>query len=187
MIKIALKYPCLLGLALGLSACTHEKPNVIYMPDMVYSPALSAQQEGSMRMPVKGTIPRGFEPYRYKDNPDLAGVELKNPLRPTKVNLARGEAVYKTNCMLCHGPKGDGDGPIIAKGFPRPPALSNEKVVKWSDGRIFHVTTVGQNNMPGYGAQISAGNRWAAVLYVRAIQRSKHPTPQDIKLAEQEN
>ena len=169
-----------------LTGCVHEEPNVIYMPDMVYSPALSAQQDGSMRMPVKGTIPRGFQPYAYEGN--LAGAEknLKNPLKPTKEVLARGERVFKVNCMPCHGPYGEGDGSIVPP-FPRPLSLQSELARKYSDGRIFHVITAGQNLMPRYDSQILVPDRWAAVHYLRALQKAKHPTPEDVKVAEQES
>lgn len=174
------------GLALGITACRHEKPNVIYMPDMVYSPAFKAQKEGSMRMPVSGTIPRDYQPYAYKNNPEAAGRELKNPLKPTKAVLARGQHIFNVNCLPCHGPKGQGDGSIVPK-FPRPPSLLSDKVHTWTDGRIYHVITMGQNLMPSYASQISPADRWAAIHYVRALQRSEHPTSEDLKIANQES
>jgi mono/diheme cytochrome c family protein len=187
MRKIFCSWPLfLLGCLIIFEGCRHEKPNVIYMPDMVYSPAFKAQKEGSMMMPVEGTIPRGFESYPYKDNPEAAGRDLKNPLKPTKDVLARGKHIYNIYCIVCHGPNGEGDGSIIPK-FPRPPSLQSDKVRGWPDGRIYHVMTMGQNLMPSYASQVSPGDRWAAVHYIRALQRSKHPTPEDLKIAEQES
>jgi len=183
-----LKRFCSLSLAflsLGLSACRHEEPGTVYMPDMVYSPAYKAQKEGSMIPPVKGTIPRDFATYTYVNDPDAAGRELKNPLKPTRVVLKRGEHLYNTYCIVCHGTAGEGDGSIIPK-FPRPPSLQSDKVRNWPDGRIFHVITAGQNLMPSYASQISSGDRWPIIHYVRALQRSKHPTPEDLKTADQE-
>ena len=168
-----------------LTGCTHEKPNVIYMPDMVYSPALKAQQPDSMRMPVKGTVSREFEPYPYSTDPEAAGRELFNPLKSTQPTLVRGKALYNIYCIVCHGAEGMGDGSIVPK-FPRPPSLQSDKVRGWSDGRIFHTITMGQNLMPSYASQISSGDRWAIIHYVRALQRSKHPTPEDLKVLNQE-
>jgi len=156
------------------------------MPDMVYSPAFKAQKEGSMMMPVEGTVPRDYQPYAYKNNPELAGKELKNPLRPTETNLKRGKFVFNTYCITCHGPAGEGDGSVVPK-FPRPPSLQSDKVRTWPDGRIYHVITMGQNLMPSYASQISPGDRWAAIHYVRVLQRSKHPTAEDLKIANQES
>lgn len=184
-----LKRFCTLGLvsilSFILSSCRHEEPNAIYMPDMVYSPAFKAQKEGGMRMPVKGTIPQDFQPYPYGKDGEAAGLKLKNPLKPTQAILKRGQHIFNTYCIVCHGPAGEGDGSIIPK-FPRPPSLQSEKVSKWPDGRIYHVITAGQNLMPSYASQISSGDRWAVIHYVRALQRSKHPTPNDIKAAESE-
>jgi len=175
-----------LGMVSGLSGCRHKEPNVVYMPDMVYSPAFKAQKEGSMRMPVKGTVPRDFEPYPYPNDPEAAGRELKNPLKPTAAVLERGKHVFNTYCIVCHGPSGEGDGLIVPK-FPRPPSLQSDKVRKWPDGRIYHTVSMGQNLMPSYASQISSGDRWAAIHYIRVLQRSKHPTPEDLKFAEQES
>lgn len=170
---------------MGLSGCRHEKPNVVYMPDMAYSPALKAQQPDSMRMPVKGTVSRDFEPYAYPTNPEAAGRDLKNPLRPTQATLIRGKAAYNTYCIVCHGAEGMGDGSIIPK-FPRPPSLQSDKVRNWPDGRIFHTITMGQNLMPSYASQVSAGDRWAIIHYLRAMQRAKNPTSEDLKVLKQE-
>lgn len=176
-----------LGLCFGLGACTHSEPNFIYMPDMVYSPAFKAQKEGSMRTPVKGTVPRGFVPYGYSltaESAEAAGRELKNPLPAKKDVFLRGQAMFNTYCIVCHGPTGMGDGTIVPK-FPRPPSLQSDKVRGWTDGRIYHTITLGQNLMPSYASQIASGDRWAIIHYLRVLHRAQHPTPEDLKMAEQ--
>lgn len=167
---------------LGLSSCTHEKPNFVYMPDMAYSPAFKAQEEGAMMMPVEGTIPRGYSPYPYENNPEAAGRELKNPLPRERAVFKRGQRMYNINCAVCHGPMGEGDGSVVPK-FPRPPSLQSEKVRDWPDGRIYHVITMGQNLMPSYASQIVPEDRWAIIHYIRALYRAKHPTAADLKAA----
>jgi mono/diheme cytochrome c family protein len=174
-----------MAVALVLTGCEHSKPNFIYMPDMVYSPALKAQKEGQLPM-VAGTVPRGFSAYPYrKEQGDQAGRELKNPFRPTREVLARGQVMFNTYCIVCHGPNGEGDGSIVPK-FPRPPSLQSDKIRGWGDGQIYHTITMGQGNMPSYTQQISRGDRWSIVHYVRALQRAKHPTAEDLKAAEAE-
>jgi len=189
-----------LGLVLMTSGCgDHEKPNFIYMPDMVYSKAYKAQQEdfvegrSVMRVPPKGTIPRGFQPYAYAGIKDpteaakvLAADGVVNPLKRTPQVLARGQAMFNTYCIVCHGALGLGDGSIIGK-FPRPPSLQSDKVIHWSDAMIYHTVTMGQNLMPSYASQIAPADRWAIIHYVRAIERAKHPTPEDLKAANQES
>src|SRR5207302_715869 len=107
---------------------------------------------------------RDYEPYHYADDPEAAGRELKNPLRPTMKVLRRGKVMFETNCAVCHGKLGDGDGPVVPK-FPRPPVLYSDKVRNWPDGRIFHVATHGQNLMPSYASQVTPSDRWAIIHY----------------------
>ncbi len=174
------------ALALG---CARQKQETAleYMPDMAYGPRVAAQHEDPlrpgqpvMRNPVEGTVPAGYTPYRYAVGDSLqAQQELENPLPRTPETLARGRAVYMNNCVVCHGPEGDGKGYIVPP-FPTPPTLHSDKVRQWPDGRIFHVITRGQNLMPSYASQILPEDRWAVIHFVRALQRSHHPLPADL-------
>jgi mono/diheme cytochrome c family protein len=166
------------------AGCKHSEPNFIFMPDMYYSPALKAQEEGGMRTPVKGTVPRGFTPYDFAvENNEELGRKLVNPLQRTKSVMLRGQQQYNTYCIVCHGAYGEGDGSVVPK-MPRPPSLQTEKVQSWPDGRIFHVISAGQNVMPSYASQITQEDRWAIVHYIRALQRAKNPSEADLKTAE---
>jgi mono/diheme cytochrome c family protein len=181
-----------LAAAIVLSGCSHRKttPAFEYLPDMAYSPAVKAQNEdpmhpgaAAMRQPVPGTVPRGFTPYRYAAGDSLiAQRDLVNPLPRTADVMGRGQRVFMTYCVVCHGPKGDGQGYIVPK-FPMPPSLLSPKVSGWADGRIYHVITRGQNLMPSYASQIEPEDRWAVIHYVRALERAANPRPEDLKAA----
>lgn len=146
---------------------------------MQYSPAYRSQTASSAlpygmteQLPVPGTVPRGFQPFHYgsdQSEADRAGRELKNPCPPTSENLARGQYVFSNYCAACHGATGAGDGPIIPK-YPNPPAYQTEKSKSLADGTMFHVITLGRNNMPSHAAQVSADDRWKAILYIRKLQ-----------------
>jgi cytochrome c553 len=166
---------------LALSACKHSSPNFIYMPDMVYTTAVKAQT-GQMRMPVAGTIDRQQDVYHFL-TPEEAGAHLKNPLPRTKEVLLRGQAMFNTYCIVCHGANGEGDGFVVPK-IPRPPSLQSDKIMKYPDGSIYHIIMAGQNIMPSYASQIATNDRWAIIHYLRALQRAKHPTPEDVKAFE---
>jgi hypothetical protein len=174
------------GLALAVAlatSCTHKEPNFIYMPDMVYSPAFKAQKEGAMRKPVPGTVPRDFQRYHFPTSPtDFSGGGYRNPIPRTKATLARGQALFNTYCIVCHGPNGEGDGSVVPK-FPRPPTLQSDKAIGYPDAYIFQMMSIGRNLMPSYASQIAVEDRWTIVHYVRALQRSKHPTPDDLRVA----
>jgi len=182
----------ILMLGVGSSlGCSSNKPAWEYMPDMFDSPALKAQKydknlphHRAMREPVEGTIPRGFQPYHYKDDPEGAGRDLKNPLQPTEEILLAGEKIYKTYCGVCHGPKGFGKGSIVPP-FPPPPSLHSDKVSGWTDGRLYHVVTTGQGIMPAYASQIKPEARWAAIHYVRVLQRAFNPKSEDFEAYKQ--
>jgi mono/diheme cytochrome c family protein len=180
----------ILILSLG---CTKTTPDREYMPDMYESTSLKAQKEdpfskdgAAARIPPEGTVPRGYTPYKYTAaDTDKAGRELKNPLVRTKMNVERGQKIFNTYCIVCHGPKGNGEGFVVPP-YPHPPSLLSDKVVRWPDGSIFNVISRGQNLMPSYATQIRAEDRWAVIHYVRALQRAPHPTKDDMKEFESE-
>ena len=174
--------PSLLSvLILCVGGCLkHEKPSFVYMPDMAYSPAVKAQEEGSMKPPVAGTVKRGQENYPFPNDIEAAGRNLSNPLKRTKAVLNKGKELFNIYCMVCHGPYGEGDGTIVPK-FPRPPSLQSDKIRGYTDGKIYHVITSGQNLMPTYARQILPEDRWAVVHYIRVLHRAKNPTAEDLK------
>ncbi|MCB2153688.1 cytochrome c [bacterium] len=172
-----------------------ETREVLFTPDMHFSPAMKAQEAdpfsptgSSMRMPPEGTVPQGFEPYTITDaEADELASKLQNPLPRTWEVMKAGEKYFNIYCTPCHGETGDGMGTVITAqaGMPMPPSLFSDKLVdEWTDGRIFHVITRGQGNMPPYASRLSADRRWAVIHYVRALQRAAHPTEEDLAQAE---
>ena len=165
----------------------HSEPNFVYMPDMAYSQSIKAQEEGGMKDPVKGTIPRGKLLYTIPATQDEAA-KLKNPLKKTFANLKRGQEVFNIYCIACHGPYGEGNGGVVPK-YPQPPSLQSDKIrgyfAKGEEGRILHIISRGQNNMPSYATQIDPMDRWKVIMYVQALQRAKNPTAEDLKAYEE--
>lgn len=172
--------------AAGISGCSRTSTNWEYMPGMMDQISIKASEPdatrpgtGALRAPVPGTVSRDFVPYPFAGDPEAAGVQLANPLPRTMEVLAKGQQLFGTYCLVCHGTTGLGDGPIVPR-FPRPPSLLSDKVQQWPDGRIFHVMTEGQNVMPSYAAQVTPEQRWAIVHYVRVLQRAGTPTKDDM-------
>ncbi len=131
-----------------------------------------------MRVPVEGTVARGFIPYPYKGEANPKEV-LSNPYFPTKENLALGKAKFNTYCSPCHGYFADGDSRLRGQ-FPNPPTLHSKRAIDFSDGMIYHIITNGQNAMPSYASQITREERWAIVNYIRVLQRAKNATESDL-------
>ncbi len=133
-----------------------------------------------MRVPPKGTVSRGESRYEFYGKPDEAAVKMVNPLLPTKENLKLGKTKYDIYCSPCHGFHAEGDSRLNGQ-FPNPPSLHSEKVRNWSDGRIYHVIMEGQNVMPSYAYQLNRQERWAVILYIRALQRSLNAKESDLE------
>lgn len=133
----------------------------------------------AMRLPVEGTVARGFIPYQFMGETNPAEV-LSNPYLPTVENLKLGEKKFLTFCSPCHGNFGDGDSRLRGQ-FPNPPTLHSDRARNFKDGWIYHIITNGQNSMPSYASQITREERWAIVNYIRALQRAKNATDADLE------
>jgi len=154
---------------------------------MSEQPKLSAQQASpvfkdgfGMRQPVAGTVARGFLPYQFTGQPDLAGEKLTNSIPVSKRSLEAGRVNFDIYCSPCHGFYGDGASRLHGQ-FPNPPSLHSEKIRNWTDGRIFAVITEGQNVMPSYATQLSTEERWEVISYIRALQRALNAKESDLK------
>jgi mono/diheme cytochrome c family protein len=170
-------------IALAFASCDRDRNTTgwQYFDDMVKSPAYETYTSNpnfadgkTMRNPMEGTIPVGYEPYYYQKTDEdrvKAGLELVNPLKPTAQNIERGKQVYSVYCINCHGDKGDGKGFLFTSGkYPFPPkTLLSPKVKNGPIGEIFHVETVGFGVMPAHGAQIRPEDRWKVAMYVKEV------------------
>jgi mono/diheme cytochrome c family protein len=185
-------------LALSGCVSDPDSPGLEYMPDMYRSPAIEAYVDyenmgvQSALEPPMGTIPfhsgedadvylpltvkpglgmdkthgwYGFEqdPEGYKNS-----AMIVNPLQPTDVNLAAGEALYAKFCTHCHGEAGDGQGAIVKNGkIEGIPAYSN---VTTSEGQMFYSITYGKGLMGAHASLLDRKERWQVVLHVRKLQ-----------------
>jgi mono/diheme cytochrome c family protein len=153
-----------------------DQPRVVTQSTSTYFP------DGySMRMPVEGTVARGYIPYEYKGMPDSLIKYLSNPLPVTPEVIEKGRERFNTFCSPCHGYYGKGDSRLHGF-FPNPPSLHTDKIRNWPDGNIYNVITNGQNNiMPSYEKSISRDDRWAIIHYIRVLQRSQNAKDSDLE------
>lgn len=156
--------------------------NFDLLPGMVTSVAYESftanavlQGGVTQQVPPVGTIARGHLPRHFEVTPEeaqRAGRELSNPFSAEDAEaLQRGEHVFETYCVVCHGAKGEGDGTVAKRGFPTPASLLAPHARQLADGQIFHVVTHGQVNMPGHASQIPPQDRWKVTSWVRQLQR----------------
>ena len=93
--------------------------------------------------------------------------------------IARGQQLFQTYCLLCHGADGKGTGPI-AKGLPHPPADlthhfhrapgDGDAYLFWrvSEGGQVEPFKSSQSVMPAFKAVLSEDQRWDVLAYVHA-------------------
>lgn len=184
MKQLRLNFLKTLGVCLvfGLIGCEAGKnrPTVELIQDMMDQKNLKSQDYDEMthqpanRMPVDGTVPRGYTPYKYKGNIAAAEANLVNPLSRSEASLARGQERFDIYCAVCHGPQGQGDGTVAQYLAPKPPSLVSDKAKAYKDGRFFHIITEGYGVMMSYAPQIQKEeDRWAIVNYIRELQKKQ--------------
>jgi len=172
--------------ASGVAGCRAEgdTPGFIVLPGMVSSLPYDSYDAHpitgkTLQRPPDGTVPHGFPVFSYgpgADEAQRAGAELENPLTVrgeaiSESDKKRGRKAYDVFCGVCHGPRGDGDGPIIGK-FPNPPSLRSDRAKGLSDGFLYHVIYHGQGLMPGYALQVDDADRWRIIAHIRTLQGS---------------
>jgi len=111
----------------------------------------------------------------------------KLPIEATEANIKLGKLKYETYCAACHGYAGFGDGLVAKRAlslaqdtWTPPTSLHSERVQKQPVGQIFHTISKGQGKMASYASSITPEERWAVVLYVRALQRSRNAKIEDV-------
>jgi len=93
----------------------------------------------------------------------------------TPALLERGRERYEIFCTPCHGHAGDGAGAVIARGFPRPPDFQSPASRALTADALYSDISHGVGVMYGFDDRLSARDRWALVLYVRALQQTERP------------
>jgi mono/diheme cytochrome c family protein len=99
---------------------------------------------------------------------------LHNPLAPNQENLHQGKQIYRTNCLSCHGERGEGNGPA-ATGLNPPPANLSwlMRMPMAADDYLFwRISEGGQKQntaMPPFGHLLSNKERWQLIHYLRQL------------------
>ncbi len=172
-----------------LFACTSDEnsPGLEYMPDMYRSPAIEVYVDynnpnspSALQAP-ENSIPRGYKPYTYpntNEGYELAGQELKNPLKLDQKVLDEGKVLYTSFCAHCHGKKGKGEGSITNAIYGAVPSYADEtpnrrgnrSMSQLKEGHIYHTIMYGLNAMGPHSSLIREQDRWKIVAYVQTLQ-----------------
>lgn len=117
--------------------------------------------------------PAAAGPTEKKDDFNIE--KVAEPWVPDEKVVAYGHKLFTTNCSMCHGNEGKGDGPAGAGLNPKPRNLVEGK---WKTGpgilNKFKVITEGLpgSSMASY-AHFKAADRWALAQFVQSITENK--------------
>jgi len=96
-----------------------------------------------------------------------SAIPLPEKLEPDAI--ARGKAIYRQDCLSCHGEKGMGDGPQ-AKSSPRRPANLRESVRNLSDFSFYLSISQWEKTMPGWRRHYNDLERQDLAAYLKTFR-----------------
>jgi len=194
---------------------TSDKPRVHLFQDMDVQPKYRPQGSSelfadgrAMRPAVPGTVARGevigddHFTRGYTLQWDEANQKwqltyldgLPEKVKASRAMMLRGQQQFNIYCAACHGLDGYGEGPVHLRAteleepaWVPPTSMHIEAVRDREDGHLYNTITNGIRNMPGYGGQIDIEDRWAIVLYIRALQRSQYASLEDVPAAQRDS
>ncbi|MHB8900503.1 MAG: quinol:electron acceptor oxidoreductase subunit ActD [Thermoguttaceae bacterium] len=163
----------------------------------------------SMRPPVVGTISQdglALDAAMFQGKDAQGAYVTGFPVPVDQALMLRGRDQFDIYCAPCHGfiggmPEGIGGDPrkwdgmvtvrasqraLLGDGTWTPPRVLHSPYVQdQPNGKLFETVTKGVNNqgiqtMPSYAKQIPVQDRWAIVLYLRALGRSQNAPETDL-------
>ena len=114
----------------------------------------------------------------------LANGAPNNPVPADAISIARGAQIFSTNCVMCHGETGQGNGIVSAFLVKKKPAdLTGALVQTKTDGALFMSITNGVFNpantlfpddkfsgqMPPMNENLTVRERWDVINNIRTL------------------
>ncbi len=99
-----------------------------------------------------------------------------DPVPDTAQNVEAGRRIYQTSCLVCHGPRLDGQGPAAFTLTPRPADL-RVHVPLHAEGELFYWISngVAGTAMPAWKDKLSETERWQVIRYLEAVTAGRAP------------
>ena len=119
--------------------------------------------------------------------------DMTNPLAGNAEAIAAGQKIYEANCVTCHGPQGEGDGPASAALDPQPASLADKAMMQdLSDGYLFWRVSEGgamppfNSAMLAWKGTLSEEEIWQVISYVRTFSEGQPEMQEDTEHHEDE-
>ncbi len=164
----------LLILAAGLvvAAClllmvTYEVIGVDFVSFMEDQPSVD-YQASPRRLPPEEAVSLSRPAYL-----DTALADVTNPVPADAVSLQRGELLFSFHCVVCHGPAGQGNGPVVKfwrEDARRPANLTEARFREYPDGILYTVVTQGLGAMPPLRENMNERQYWDVINFVHTLQ-----------------
>jgi mono/diheme cytochrome c family protein len=162
-------------------------------PSMKYQPKFRPQAETTFfadgradRLPPPHTVRADMalrdDDHRYlgKSAAGVFSAGLPPALPVDRKLIELGRDRYQIYCAPCHGALGDGNGITKRYGMGATATYHDARLRTMADGEIFNTITNGKNTMLPYADKLTPDERWAVVLYIRALQRAQQATAADV-------
>ena len=169
MIPLFVRIVTVIAAGLALAGCdlsmTHQRKLTTYAPTSLWP-------DGSSARPLPDHVVAQGDVQR--------AAITKTPPPVTAELLTRGQQRFGIFCAPCHGLAGDGDGIIVAHGFPAPPSYHIDRLLAAPARHFYDVMTNGYGIMFSYADRIDEHDRWAIAAYIRALQLSRRATVAEV-------
>ncbi|MEZ6096075.1 MAG: quinol:electron acceptor oxidoreductase subunit ActD [Pirellulaceae bacterium] len=169
----AMRHPVAGTIARG-DATGQDEFHLGYKPGSEPAPAHGGPNANTQDPAVQDPAAQAAEPEWLTSFP--GGVQV------SEATIARGKQRFEIYCTPCHGFDGNGGGltnqhaqALAVQGkanWTAVKSLHDPAVKSQAVGRIFDTITNGRATMGPYQNQIPAADRWAIVMYVKALQQT---------------
>lgn len=101
----------------------------------------------------------------------------KSPIASSSTSIQVGKNIYRTNCIICHGEGGKGNGTLAMNLNPRPADHTSKKFQQQKDGEIFYKISTGRNAMPNFSQLLSDNDIWNIINFIRSMEVKEKSVP----------
>ncbi len=146
------------------------------------APGGGAPAAGFTGPAIAATTDYPKNPNAPRPGPPVEFASMKNPLTASPEILAKGKALFDSNCAPCHGARGAGDGAAAAALNPKPADFKTPIHTKLPDGYWFWRLTKGGTTapftasgsaMPPWEGTLTPEQRWLVILYEHTFSQTK--------------